>query len=79
MNFPDVLSVKDRIDVEGPEWKKAIYKWLRVVVEGFNGRVRAVLPTAGLVAGAGERLDSRGPRSDGCLRGLYSRLWPWEA
>ena len=42
-NPPDVLTVKDRIDVEGPEWKKAIYKRLRAVVEGFNGRVKSRL------------------------------------
>jgi len=40
-NPPDVLTVKDRIDVEGPEWKKAIYKRLRAVVEGFNGRAKS--------------------------------------
>jgi hypothetical protein len=38
-----VLSVKDQIDVEGPEWKKAIYKRLRAVVEGFNGRAKSRL------------------------------------
>jgi len=32
VNPPDVLFVKDRIDVEGPEWKKANYKRLRAVV-----------------------------------------------
>ena len=42
-NPPDVLTVKDRIDVEGPEWKKAIYKRLRAVVEGFNGRAKSRL------------------------------------
>ena len=41
VNPADVLSVKDRIDVEGPEWKKRIYKRLRAVVEGFNGRVKS--------------------------------------
>jgi hypothetical protein len=41
VNPPDVLSVKDRIYVESPEWKKAIYKRLRAVVEGFNGRVKS--------------------------------------
>ena len=41
VNPPDVLSVKDRIDVEGPEWKRVIYKRLRAVVEGFNGRVKS--------------------------------------
>ena len=41
INPPDVLTVKDRIDVEGPEWKKMIYKRLRAVVEGFNGRVKS--------------------------------------
>ena len=43
VNPPDVLTLKDRIDVEGPEWKKAIYKRLRAVVEGFNGRVKSRL------------------------------------
>jgi len=42
-NPADVLTVKDRIDVEGPEWKKRVYKRLRVVVEGFNGRVKSRL------------------------------------
>ena len=42
-NPADVLTVKDRIDVEGPEWKKRIYKRLRAVVEGFNGRVKSRL------------------------------------
>ena len=35
-----MLTVKDRIDVEGPEWKRVIYKRLRAVVEGFIGQVR---------------------------------------
>jgi len=43
VNPPDVLTVKDRIDVEGPEWKKRIYKRLRAMVEGFNGRVKSRL------------------------------------
>jgi hypothetical protein len=42
-NPPNVLTVKDRIDVEGPEWKRRIYKRLRAVVEGFNGRVKSRL------------------------------------
>jgi hypothetical protein len=42
-NPSDELTVKDRIDVEGPEWKKRIYKQLRAVVEGFNGRVKSRL------------------------------------
>ena len=29
VNPPDVLTVKDRIDVEGPEWMRAVYKRLR--------------------------------------------------
>ena len=40
VNPPDVLTVKDRIDVEGPEYKRVVYKRLRAVVEGFIGRVR---------------------------------------
>jgi hypothetical protein len=42
-NPPDVLSVKGRIDVEGPEWKRVIYKRLRALVEGFNGRAKSRL------------------------------------
>ncbi len=42
-NPSDVLTVKDRIDVEGPEWKKRIYKRLRAVVEEFNGRAKSGL------------------------------------
>jgi len=42
-NSPDVLTVKDRIDVEGPEWMRAVYKRLRAVVEGFIGRVKCRL------------------------------------
>ena len=38
-----VLTVKDRIDVEGPEWKRVIYKRLRAVVKGFNGRAKSRL------------------------------------
>jgi hypothetical protein len=42
-NPPDVLSVRDRINVEGPGWKKAIYRRLRAVVEGFNDRAKSRL------------------------------------
>jgi hypothetical protein len=42
-NPADVLTVKDRIDVEGPAWKRRIYKRLRAMVEGFNGRVKSRL------------------------------------
>ena len=40
VNPEDVLTVRDRIDVEGPEWMRVVYKRLRAVVEGFIGRVR---------------------------------------
>jgi len=39
-NPPDVLTVKDRIDVEGPEWKRVVYKRLRAMSESLNGRVK---------------------------------------
>jgi hypothetical protein len=42
-NPPDVLTVKDRIDVEGPEHLRVIYKGLRAKVESLNGRVKARL------------------------------------
>jgi hypothetical protein len=43
VNPPDVLTVKDRIDVEGLEYKRVVYKRLRAVVEGFIGRVKCRL------------------------------------
>jgi len=43
VNPPDVLTVKDRIDVEGPEWKRVVYKRLRAMVEGLNGRAKSRL------------------------------------
>ena len=42
-NPVDVLTVRDRIDVEGPEHKRVIYKRLRALVEGFIGRVKCRL------------------------------------
>ncbi len=38
-----MLTVKDRIDVEGPEYKRVVYKRLRALVEGFIGRVKCRL------------------------------------
>ena len=43
VNPPGVLTVKDRIDVEGPEWKRVAYKRLRAMVEGYIGRVKTRL------------------------------------
>jgi hypothetical protein len=42
-NPSDVLSVKDRIDVEGPEYLRVAYKMLRAKSESLNGRVKARL------------------------------------
>jgi len=42
-NPPDVLTVKDRIDVEGPEWKRVVYKRMRAMSESLNGRVKSRL------------------------------------
>jgi hypothetical protein len=42
-NPPDVLTVKDRIDVEGPEHLRVIYKGLRAKTESLNGRVKTRL------------------------------------
>jgi hypothetical protein len=42
-NPPDVLSVKDRIDVEGPEHLRVVYKRLRSKSESLNGRVKCRL------------------------------------
>jgi len=42
-NPPDMLSVRDRIDVEGREHKRVVYKRLRAIVEGFIGRVKSRL------------------------------------
>ena len=43
VNPPSVLIVKDRIDVEGPEWKRVVYKRLRAMVEGYIGHVKTRL------------------------------------
>jgi hypothetical protein len=42
-NPSDVLSVKERIDVEGPEHLRVVYKSLRAKSESINGRVKARL------------------------------------
>jgi hypothetical protein len=42
-NPSHVLSVKDRIDVEGPEHLRVVYKALRSKSESLNGRVKARL------------------------------------
>ena len=43
INPSDVLSVKERIDVEGPEHLRVVYKRLRAKSESLNGRVKARL------------------------------------
>jgi hypothetical protein len=43
VNPPDVLSVKDRIDVEGPEYLRCVYHRLRAPTEGLIGRVKSRL------------------------------------
>jgi len=43
VNPPDVLTVKDRIGVEGPEWKCVAYGRLRAASESLNGRVKSRL------------------------------------
>jgi hypothetical protein len=40
---PDVLTVKNRIDVEGPEYLRVVYKRMRAMVESLNGRVKSRL------------------------------------
>ena len=42
-NPPDVLTVKDRISVEGPEYLRCIYGRLKAMPESLNGRVKARL------------------------------------
>jgi len=32
-----------RIDVEGPEWKRVVYKRMRTMSESLNGRVKSRL------------------------------------
>jgi hypothetical protein len=43
VNPSDVLTVKDRIDVEGPLNLHVLYKRLRAMVESFKGRVKSRL------------------------------------
>lgn len=42
-NPPDVLTVKDRIGVEGPEYLRCIYQGLKAMSESLNGRVKTRL------------------------------------
>jgi len=42
-NPPDVLTVEDHNNVEGPKWIRVVYNRLRAVVEGFNGRTKSWL------------------------------------
>jgi hypothetical protein len=42
-NPPDVLTVKDRIDVDGPEHLRCIYRRLKAMSESLNGRLKARL------------------------------------
>ena len=46
-NPPDVLSVKDRIDVEGPEYLRSVYHRLRAPGEGLFGRAKCRLNLEG--------------------------------
>jgi len=42
-NPPDVLTVKDRIGVEGPGYLRCIYQKLKAMSESLNGRLKARL------------------------------------
>jgi len=42
-NPPDALTVRDRIDVEGPEWKRVVYRRMRAMSESVNGGVKSRL------------------------------------
>jgi hypothetical protein len=42
-NPPDILTVKDRISVEGPEHLRCIYQRLKAMSESLNGRVKGRL------------------------------------
>ncbi len=37
------MRARDRIDLEGPKYKRVVYKRLRALVEGFIGRVKSRL------------------------------------
>lgn len=43
VNPSDVLSVKDRIDVEGPMHLRSVYHWLWAPNEGLFGRAKCKL------------------------------------
>ncbi len=45
-NPDDVLSVRDRIDVEGPEYKRVVYKRLRALVERARASLSLSLPSS---------------------------------
>ena len=48
-NPADVLTVRDRIDIDGSEWMRAEYNRLWVVVEGFISRVKSRLAYGKLI------------------------------
>ena len=48
INPPDVLTVKDRIGVEGPDWMCVAYRLLRSKAESLMGRVKSRLGFEGL-------------------------------
>ncbi len=74
-NPSDVLTVKDRIDVEGPEHLRVIYKGLRAMSESLNGRVKARLAYSRLTwQGIRKRKHPRVPGSMRGLRRRYRRL-----
>jgi len=43
VNTPDILSIKDRIGVEGPDWMCVAYRLLRSKAESLIGRVKSRL------------------------------------
>jgi len=71
-NPSDVLTVKDRIDVEGPLYLRVLYKRLRAMVESFNGRVKSRLDFSQFTWQVWERLYPYVSGILRCLRGCDS-------
>jgi hypothetical protein len=68
-NPPDVLTVKGRIDVEGPEWKRVVYKLMRAMSESLNGRVKSRLAYSRLTR---QGLDNASIRTSLVLMVVYA-------
>ncbi|MFH1180295.1 MAG: transposase [Candidatus Bathyarchaeota archaeon] len=78
-NPSDVLTVKDRIDVEGPEWLRVIYKRLRALSESVNGRVKKRIAYSQFTWQGLENASIHVCLVFSVIYAVHSCLWHWAA